>query len=235
MLPTISSRHCRLELRDGFWHVEDLGSSNGTRVNGAPCSAAWLLAGDELALSRYRYRIVYTAPPGRMPPSDEGVAPGSRRPQPAEAPAPASDSSVSASLGWLVPCGGGDAIPLRKTRVVVGRHRDCDVVLQFGFVSGRHCQLDFENGRWRVRDLGSRNGIRVEGKSCQANDLPPGCVLSIVSLRYRVLYESAGAGPAKPGLFSQGLLEKAGLTRSSLPAEEEPKDQPPPRWDVDAE
>jgi len=34
--PAMSREHARLSLRDGTWYVEDLGSSNGTRVNGLP-------------------------------------------------------------------------------------------------------------------------------------------------------------------------------------------------------
>jgi pSer/pThr/pTyr-binding forkhead associated (FHA) protein len=233
--PSISSRHCRLEFRDGFWHVEDLGSSNGTRINGALCKVGWLLTGDELALSRHRYRIVYTAPPGKLPPAEPGAIPGTRLPQaPAAPPRPGRVPAFAGSgtLGCLVPCGGGDAIALRKTRVIVGRRSDCDVVLKFCFVSGRHCQLDLENGRWRVRDLASRNGIRVDGKTCQENNLPPGCVLSVGGLRFRVLYEVRADVPARPGLFDQGLLEKAGLSRTSLAANR-PKDEQTQRIDAD--
>lgn len=46
----ISRRHARIFLEKGCYFVEDLGSSNGTRVNGAPVRRARLHRGDALAL-----------------------------------------------------------------------------------------------------------------------------------------------------------------------------------------
>jgi adenylate cyclase len=56
-LTYLSARHCELEVRDGFWHVRDLNSSNGTRVNGTPCTAQRLLPGDVLSLATYRFTV----------------------------------------------------------------------------------------------------------------------------------------------------------------------------------
>lgn len=43
-----SSYHATLSHRDGLWFVQDLGSSNGTRVNGAPIEEAQITDGDRL-------------------------------------------------------------------------------------------------------------------------------------------------------------------------------------------
>lgn len=43
-----SSHHATLIYRDGLWFVQDLGSSNGTRVNGAPIEEAQVNDGDRL-------------------------------------------------------------------------------------------------------------------------------------------------------------------------------------------
>jgi hypothetical protein len=53
------------------------------------------------------------------------------------------------------------ALPERK--VTLGRSRDCDCVLAEPSVSRRHAELRREGGRWLLRDLGSRNGTRVNG------------------------------------------------------------------------
>ncbi|MGH7128232.1 MAG: FHA domain-containing protein, partial [Planctomycetaceae bacterium] len=66
--------------------------------------------------------------------------------------------------GELIPCGGGDAIPLLKTELLIGRRSRCDVTLVFPNVSSHHCRLDLINGYWHVRDLNSRNGIKVNGE-----------------------------------------------------------------------
>jgi predicted component of type VI protein secretion system len=81
-------------------------------------------------------------------------------------------------------------------------------------VSGHHCELEWADGAWSVRDLGSTHGIRVDGVRCQAQKLPPGCALWVGGLRFEVVYASPGAAtrpqPRQP-LFGQSLLEKAGL------------------------
>jgi hypothetical protein len=51
---TVSRRHAALVSRDGAWHVVDLGSSNGTYVNGRRVHDAEVRPGDELALGTTR-------------------------------------------------------------------------------------------------------------------------------------------------------------------------------------
>jgi hypothetical protein len=48
--PTVSRRHARLLRRDGSWIIEDLGSTNGTLVNGARVGRCALRAGDRVRL-----------------------------------------------------------------------------------------------------------------------------------------------------------------------------------------
>ena len=63
--------------------------------------------------------------------------------------------------GELIPVGGGDTIPLLKKSLLVGRRESCDIVLRFPNVSAHHCQLTLMGGYWYVRDLQSRNGVKV--------------------------------------------------------------------------
>jgi pSer/pThr/pTyr-binding forkhead associated (FHA) protein len=211
----VSSRHCELEYRAGYWHVRDLGSKNGTRVNGTACTSQQLLPDDVLAVGGHRYQVAYRPPAGAPPPPRASPA-AAAMPVPPRVPEPAPGASV---LGQLLPCGGGDPIPLRKLRVVVGRHETCDVVLRAGTVSGRHCQLEWTDAGWFVRDLGSRNGIKVDNVRCEAKLVPPGSVLSIAGLRYEIV-SGAGRRPGPPSrVFRQSLLEAAGLAHWQPPEE----------------
>lgn len=55
----ISAQHMRLRRQDGGWIAEDLGSTNGTRVNGRPLTAAMpVRPGDVLDLGRVKLRMV---------------------------------------------------------------------------------------------------------------------------------------------------------------------------------
>jgi hypothetical protein len=53
--------------------------------------------------------------------------------------------------------------PLVKTSILVGRDEAADVRLPVSAVSRRHAELQWERGRWSLRDLGSRNGTLVDG------------------------------------------------------------------------
>jgi adenylate cyclase len=227
-LPSISSQHCELTLQDGYWQVRDLGSKNGTRVNDRPCGTQWLLPDDVLTLATHRFIVVYIPPADRPAPRPLGASEGlpsdllARKRPVAVAPGPtAGRTRTGQLLGELVPCGGGDPIPLRKPTLVVGREGDCDIVLRSGGVSRRHCQLDFVANTWTVRDLGSRHGIRVDGVPCQERVLRPGNVLWIGGVRFRVAYSDAGSADppttAHGGVFTQSLLDAAGLANWQPP------------------
>jgi hypothetical protein len=65
----------------------------------------------------------------------------------------------------LVPSGGG----------TIGRSRDCDVVLDDAGVSRRHAEIRPGADGWTVADLGSTNGVRVNGAEVRgARSLAPG-------------------------------------------------------------
>jgi hypothetical protein len=46
---------------------------------------------------------------------------------------------------------------------VIGRSRECDVVLEDSGVSRRHAELRPQGRAWTIEDLGSTNGVRVNG------------------------------------------------------------------------
>lgn len=57
--PNVSGTHCELSLVEGYWHVKDLGSSNGTKVNGSRVSEQRLDPGDKLSVAKHEYEIFY--------------------------------------------------------------------------------------------------------------------------------------------------------------------------------
>jgi pSer/pThr/pTyr-binding forkhead associated (FHA) protein len=75
---------------------------------------------------------------------------------------------------------------------VIGRRPECAVTVPSGSVSGRHCELHFADGFWSVRDLGSKNGIGVNGVRCQEQRLEPKDRLSIGHVRFRISYSTPG-------------------------------------------
>jgi hypothetical protein len=56
-------------------------------------------------------------------------------------------------------------VPLNPQGTVIGRHGDCDVVIDSREVSRRHAELfQASEGRWAIKDLGSSNGTFVNGQ-----------------------------------------------------------------------
>jgi pSer/pThr/pTyr-binding forkhead associated (FHA) protein len=139
--------------------------------------------------------------------------------------------------GELIPLGGGDPIPLLKQQMLVGRRESCDIILRFANVSAHHCQLSIENGYLYVRDLQSRNGIKVNDIRVSDRRLDPGDTISIAKHRYRVEYDPAelgAVGPPPPDNLSQEIMRESLLSRAGLNSREAGRERPsgtPRRYD----
>jgi adenylate cyclase len=137
-------------------------------------------------------------------------------------------------FGELVPQGGGDPVPLLKTKLLVGR-RDtcCDIALRFPNVSSRHCELELVGGYWMVRDLGSSNGTKVNGVRVRSKWVMPGDELAVAKHRFKIDYNVAEGVPPPPPIADEAvdmgtsLLEKAGLLkrRSERPDADRPRSE----------
>lgn len=57
----------------------------------------------------------------------------------------------------------GQEVPVRSPVLRIGRGAENDVVLDDDSVSARHALLEFDQGAWRLTDLGSTNGTYAEG------------------------------------------------------------------------
>src|SRR5947209_9814604 len=127
------------------------------------------------------------------------------------------------SMGELIPKGGGDAIPLLRPTLKVGRRESCDVCLRFPNISGTHCELSFRDGYWVIRDLNSTNGIKVNGQRLRFRPLRPGDLVTIGKRDYTITYEVPTHGlkaleallTDSEDILSQSPMEKAGLTKTA--------------------
>jgi pSer/pThr/pTyr-binding forkhead associated (FHA) protein len=101
----------------------------------------------------------------------------------AAAPAPAAPAAAAAALhaGLIVERRGRveRIVPWAATEIVAGRAPDCDLVLAAGGVSRRHVRFVREDDAFRVLDLASANGIRVNGKQVESAALAVGDVVGI--------------------------------------------------------
>jgi hypothetical protein len=131
------------------------------------------------------------AQPDEILPRDDGAAARVSLP-PRGAPVPAPVPTIAEAPAVTVVYGSGEAVqmaadepeevepervtlrigdrvvPLSAERIVVGRSRECDVRVDDGNVSRRHCELRRgDDATWVVVDLGSTNGTEVNGRTVQ--------------------------------------------------------------------
>ncbi len=79
----------------------------------------------------------------------------------------------------------GERTLLFVGRLAVGRAPECDISLADTKISRRHAEFDASGPSPRVTDLGSRNGILVNGRKVGAADLVPGDVVTVGDAQIR--------------------------------------------------
>jgi hypothetical protein len=81
----VSRKHAKIELRDGKIHIEDLGSTNGTFVNGERIVTGWLKEGDRVLIGSNILKVIAVAADEAVPNTrraPEGAIPSKAAPPP---------------------------------------------------------------------------------------------------------------------------------------------------------
>jgi hypothetical protein len=89
------------------------------------------------------------------------------------------------TLSW-----NGSSHEVKQRRVVIGRSRDCDIQLADANVSRRHAELRQEGASYWIVDLGSTNGLEVNGKRVKRAKLHSGDTITLGSTELRFARES---------------------------------------------
>jgi pSer/pThr/pTyr-binding forkhead associated (FHA) protein len=97
----------------------------------------------------------------------------------------------------LVPIDGSPTIEVVKSLSIVGRKEDCDIRVDHKSVSKQHCVIVRGDGMLHVRDLGSTNGTRVNGRRVRRAALLPNDQVSFASVRFKVRF-GHGVPPPEP-------------------------------------
>jgi ABC-type multidrug transport system ATPase subunit/pSer/pThr/pTyr-binding forkhead associated (FHA) protein len=158
----VSGHHGLFERRDGDWHYVDLGSTNGTFVNGQPMQSAILGDGDILRIGDLQGNSVSLT----------------FRTAEVAAPVPNVISVGATDLGM-------------KPSVIIGRNSQADIPLAAPIVSWEHARLDLTDQGHVLTDLGSTNGTFVNGERlARPCLLKPGDVVQIGP--FTLVYEASG-------------------------------------------
>ncbi|MCA9719158.1 MAG: FHA domain-containing protein [Dehalococcoidia bacterium] len=182
--PNISRKHARLLRTDGAFELTDLGSANGTVVNGQeidPRSPVRLVPGSRFNIGPYELEVRGgTATPSPRPQANQavGVAAGVGL-----------ETAVLAREPRLIIAtkSGREEFPLRAQEILVGRAPTSDLVIDQDVVSRRHFSLQRVPGGYEIQDLGSRNGVRLGQEPITRHFLQDGDTLDIggeVSIEY---------------------------------------------------
>ncbi len=140
--PRVSGRHALLRPGDHAPMIEDVGSSNGTFVNGQQITGPHTLtSGDEIQVGDTKLRV-------------EG--------------APVQATTVGEINGWnLTVRTGPDAGLVHALRegeqLFIGRDASAQIALTDSRVSTQHAAVQLLNGHATVRDVGSANGTLLNG------------------------------------------------------------------------
>lgn len=136
----------------------------------------------------------------------------------------------------LVPENGDPPIPIERDLTLLGRHEDCDVVIDHPSLSKRHCMLVKTDGLLVIRDLATTNGTKVKGQRVRWAALLPEDRVSFGAYKMRIYLGSdempapsevrrGGAGSA--GARQPALVRGQGVYSASKKTEISPASRPP--------
>jgi len=130
---------------------------------------------------------------------------------------PALLDGVSANFIVKGPNGQEKAYPMKQLVVTIGRSDQCDIAVKDSSMSGKHAEISKINGEIRVKDLGSANGIWLNGERVDDVELYDGDVLRCgqTSIRVDVVggrkRPDAGMNPKMMAGIIAGVLVLAGV------------------------
>ena len=110
------------------------------------------------------------------------------------------DAFLSSKRAKLVIISGdrlGDEFALERECVKLGRGPNVDLAFDDSSMSRQHAALEFVDRQYRVRDLGSTNGILLNGKPVQVGELQHGDRLEIGSQEFRLIIEMRNRPPTR--------------------------------------
>ncbi|MFO0922262.1 MAG: sigma 54-interacting transcriptional regulator [Pirellulales bacterium] len=93
----------------------------------------------------------------------------------------------------------------------VGRGSDCQITISDPLASRVHATISFQDGRWYLRDCGSRNGTQMDGQTVHEATLVDGSRVRIGNTEFRFIHpdEEATVDISQP---NQVLIQDADMT-----------------------
>jgi ABC-type multidrug transport system ATPase subunit/pSer/pThr/pTyr-binding forkhead associated (FHA) protein len=163
----VSSKHARVVFGPDGVFLEDLGSSNGTFLDGQAGRIARLKLEPQQVICFGRTRLPAIA---LLKMGDGSVA------------APEEEAATQLGSGPNV-AHGAISLDGRSGTLIMGRSASCDLRLDYPMVSSRHARLIIRDGTLTIADLGSANGTFVNGRRIQrSTQIQPGDQIGLATV-----------------------------------------------------
>ena len=155
-----SRKHCSLFKDGNAWFVEDLGSSNGTKVNGRKVSRFELQDGDVITVGLVEMRFLDVDEEPQIEESGWG------------------EDDLSLEQEVFLILGGarreGEILKLPEGTITVGRSLKNTLQIKDKSISSEHARLERTGTRVRLVDLDSSNGTFLNGERIRESELESG-------------------------------------------------------------
>jgi pSer/pThr/pTyr-binding forkhead associated (FHA) protein len=102
--------------------------------------------------------------------------------------------------------------PLPSSVTVIGRRHSCDLCIPLMSVSRRHCQLNYDDGVLKIRDLDSRNGTYLNGKRIDEAVIQTGDSIKIGPLTFVLQIDGQPQTIAEPDLAARSSSRQDAAT-----------------------
>jgi len=94
-----------------------------------------------------------------------------------------------AKLVVIVGMNAGEELELNRDSLIIGRGPNVNWTIKDAAISRQHAAVEFSDDRFRIRDLGSKNGILFNGKPVQEADLTDGDRVRIGEHEFQLVIE----------------------------------------------
>ena len=89
----------------------------------------------------------------------------------------------------------GTMYAIERPRVVIGRGPGVDLTIEDTTLSRQHAAIDFDDGGFRIRDLGSTNGTAVNGVPVESESLDHGDRFQLGGQGFQLVVEERETEP----------------------------------------
>lgn len=227
--PSVSRSHARIVAENGTVTVEDVGSTNGTFVNGqklAPNTPMPLADGAEVTFGglKLTLRMPTLSATGHEPADAVQATSAPETPSltltAEEQSTPIDVAAEKEVVAYWCSGDGTMRVPLALGTYTIGRRPTNHIVIADPYVSGSHAILVVESGAITIEDVGSTNGTFVDDTKLIAHVAAPlsfGVKVQIGQNTFHVEGVTQSAAPEEETSGSEGTLSEAGEEDAEQP------------------